>query len=342
MGTKVAVYLALCLAGLIAFKGARCQDIHFSQFYAAPLFLNPSLTGSFDGKFRFGANHRNQWASVTEPFVTYIASADAKITHRKHKKRSFGAGLMILRDQAGDSKYGTTAAMASFSATLTLGRDQHHWLSMGLKAGAAQRSLDYSKLYFDDQFNGNIFDPGNGSAESLGLQDFVYPDAGAGLTWSHINRSDLKINIGLAYDHFNKPRQSFFEYSDITLNPRWSVHSAVSVPLPRKRILEPSILLMRQGEYSEVLVGSSYNIIFNDNPFAYSAVNFGLYYRILDAAILKAGIEMRDFSAGISYDFNLSGLHPASNYQGGIELSVNYIIRSHYRLIERYPACPVF
>ena len=53
------------------------QDIHFSQFYAAPHTLNPALTGSFDGDWRFAGNYRNQWKSVTEPFKTLALSADA-------------------------------------------------------------------------------------------------------------------------------------------------------------------------------------------------------------------------------------------------------------------------
>ena len=43
------------------------QDIHFSQYYSAPLTINPALTGGFAGDYRAGVNYRTQWGSVTVP-----------------------------------------------------------------------------------------------------------------------------------------------------------------------------------------------------------------------------------------------------------------------------------
>ena len=43
------------------------QDIHLSQYNASPLNLNPSLTGLFDGDFRFVGNQKTQWTSVSVP-----------------------------------------------------------------------------------------------------------------------------------------------------------------------------------------------------------------------------------------------------------------------------------
>jgi hypothetical protein len=43
------------------------QDIHFSQFDQAMLWQNSAQVGAFNGQFRFAANQRNQWRSVTTP-----------------------------------------------------------------------------------------------------------------------------------------------------------------------------------------------------------------------------------------------------------------------------------
>ena len=40
------------------------QDIHFSQFFEAPLLRNPALAGLFSGDIRLQAVYRNQWQSV--------------------------------------------------------------------------------------------------------------------------------------------------------------------------------------------------------------------------------------------------------------------------------------
>ena len=49
------------------------QDPEFSQYYAAPLYLNPAFTGT-TADHRFIANFRNQWPNVAQGYVTYAAS----------------------------------------------------------------------------------------------------------------------------------------------------------------------------------------------------------------------------------------------------------------------------
>jgi hypothetical protein len=55
------------------------QDPNFSQFFASPLTLNPALTGKFDGVYRFAANYRNQWPTISNAYTTMTASIDMGI-----------------------------------------------------------------------------------------------------------------------------------------------------------------------------------------------------------------------------------------------------------------------
>ena len=41
------------------------QDPQFSQFYAAPLYLNPAFAGSAQ-EARVGINYRNQWPQIDD------------------------------------------------------------------------------------------------------------------------------------------------------------------------------------------------------------------------------------------------------------------------------------
>ena len=54
------------------------QDLHFSQFFEAPLLRNPSLAGIFAGDFRAQMVYRNQWASVTTPYQTASLNSEYK------------------------------------------------------------------------------------------------------------------------------------------------------------------------------------------------------------------------------------------------------------------------
>jgi type IX secretion system PorP/SprF family membrane protein len=68
---------------------AQAQDVQFSQFYAAPMYLNPAFTGSSE-MTRVGFNFRNQWPSLDQTFVVFSAYAD----HFIDSKNS-GIGIII-------------------------------------------------------------------------------------------------------------------------------------------------------------------------------------------------------------------------------------------------------
>jgi len=81
---------------MLSVKGVvTAQDPQFSQFYAAPLYLNPALTGA-TGQARAGINYRNQWPAIDAIFTTLSAYFDYFI----EDKRS-GVGIIITRDQEG-------------------------------------------------------------------------------------------------------------------------------------------------------------------------------------------------------------------------------------------------
>ena len=57
----------------------QAQDIHFSQFYEAPLLRNPSLAGIFTGDVRAQIVYRDQWNSVTNAFKSGSVNAEYKM-----------------------------------------------------------------------------------------------------------------------------------------------------------------------------------------------------------------------------------------------------------------------
>ena len=49
------------------------QDIHFSQYYMAPLTQNPAMAGALNNAEAY-MNYKNQWKVVTSPYKTYAVS----------------------------------------------------------------------------------------------------------------------------------------------------------------------------------------------------------------------------------------------------------------------------
>ena len=101
-------------------SGAFAQDIHFSQYYASPLTLNPAMTGNINGVLRAAAIYRNQFfaiptANAVTPFQTYQASVDAPLLRERLGNDAFGIGGMAYGDRAGDGALTTISAMASIA-----------------------------------------------------------------------------------------------------------------------------------------------------------------------------------------------------------------------------------
>ena len=108
---KLPKKLLLGLVFLISSQLMTAQDFHLSQYDAPPMFLNPAMTGMFDGQFRIHAHYRTQWSAIaTHPFTTAGISFDMPV-------KKFGIGLQVMNYRAGTGNYNV------FSALLSVGYD---------------------------------------------------------------------------------------------------------------------------------------------------------------------------------------------------------------------------
>ncbi len=135
---------------------AYAQDIHFSMFYASPLNLNPALSGVNDGTYRAAGIYRNQWRSISTPFVTYSGSFDIKLLQTKLKNDIFGVGGVFTGDRSGDGKLTMNSGMVSAAFHKGLDKDHKHFLGLGVALGYTQKSLKWQQLAFPTNLTGRI------------------------------------------------------------------------------------------------------------------------------------------------------------------------------------------
>jgi len=327
---------------LFNFNYLKAQDIHFSQFLNSPLNLNPAKTGFFQGSHRFVLNHRNQWASITVPYSTFSASIDMQAIKRKYNQNIIGLGIIINNDLAGDGNLGSTQGNLSASYIKALNKKNNHFISLGLQFGVAQNKIDFNNLYFNNQYDGDIFNPNLNNGENFTKNSFFYPDFSIGALWFYQKDDQLIFNSGIAFFHLNKPTVSFFDNENVRLNPRIAVYSDFSIGLDKNIDLNPALLFMNQGKYYEFLFGADINFILNNSPYFYSAFLIGAYIRNNDAIIAKASLSQRKLIFCFSYDFNISELHTASKYFGGYEFSIIYTLKRVYQKKAKEVPCPIF
>jgi len=314
------------------------QDIHFTQWMLAPHTYNPAETGNFDGDHRFHTNHRNQWYSVTVPFRTYAIMADSKaLTNDK----DFGLGTSILYDVEGDSKFSTTIFNLSASYNLKLPGDSVGEISFGIQPSMTQKKLDLTKLNFDNQFNGNYFDPEIPISESLQRLSRWYFDVAIG------GRADVRINskndfeIGFSAYNLLQPNQSFFNANGVRLDPRYNGIVKLNHQLNSKVVVQPGFLMSMQGTFSSYNLGVNVYYDISTSKYLTQKLFGGLYARTKDAGDIIAGMIYGNWTVAGSYDFNFSSLVPASGFQGGFEIAIVYIVRKPLKR-PAYKSCPPY
>jgi len=324
--TRASLIAALALT----VQTVQAQDIHFTQFNAAPLTVNPAFTGNFDGQWRAAAIYRNQWASVTTPFVTYGASFDMPIIHDLTVDDYLAAGVQLFNDKAGDGNLSNFSGLVSIAYHKFLGggrESPNKALSVGFQGGYTNKSIDVSKLYFGDEFQNGQFNPGIGS-EALNTK-INYFTVNAGISWSHAPSENFSYTIGLGANNLNQPQESFEkkQNSEVGLGIRYTGQVGAIWYLNEKFSLRPAFLYQTQATANEFIAGNEFNLIVGNPEFRQFATNVfvGGWYRTGDAVMVTAGVEFKQLRIGVSYDYNTSALKTASNGNGGFEISLRYI-----------------
>lgn len=315
------------------------QDIHFSQFNSSYLNLNPALTGSFDGDYRFNGNFKNQWSSVSEPYRTISFSAEAKSIVKKIP--ALHLGILVFNDEAGVGGLQTTHANLSAAYSYGLNKDSTLILKGGVQLGYAGRSINFDNFTFDNQYNGRRFDPTLDKGENFDQSSFGDFNINSGIAAEYQYDVRKVYTIGFSAFNLSSPNQSF-QGSNIPLDIRTTLNLSGDHIISEKMDIMPSILFSRQGKFNEVLIGSNLRYRFNGVNYLKKNLYGGIWYRNQDAIIVSAGLDYFQWNVGLSYDVNISDLETASNNRGGLEIAITYIFSDFKPKIRRYKVCPTF
>jgi type IX secretion system PorP/SprF family membrane protein len=310
------------------------QDIHFSHVNRQPIYQNPANSGLFDGDFRFTANYKDQWRQVSVPFSTVALAMDSK-----WKKKGLNYSLLLFHDQVGDGKFQTLELMGALGKTIQLDVDSIHTVSAALQFGLNYRTLDPSKFYFDNQFNGVSFDPNLPTNEVLNNNSKSNINVSAGVVYQWNKSKDEKFTGGISLHNINRPDQSFYG-EPLKRDARLSLFGIYDYRLNYDLAIIPGLSFNIQGKYRELLPGAQVRYYLVDRLGEYRAIDGGIWFRSRDAVIVRAGIAINNWSFAMSYDTNISKLIPASNARGGLELSAHYILRRFKPASIKHRICP--
>ncbi len=313
----------------------KAQDRHFSQFYSAPIYLNPALTGNYDGGFRIGLNYRDQWrGTLDNPFVTYSGFVDLKMkTRLSAAQKDYAAvGAIFFADQVSAVDFNTNNMSFTGALHKSLDINNKQYLSIGFQFGISSRNVNYEKLNFADQFNG-VDGFTENTNELLPANNFSFGDLSTGLHYSIRIKKHASLYAGLALHHILQPAISFYEKptEEIYLQRKFTLYGGSELPISTSTSLNPRIFVMKQGEHLEMTGGANFRTLVND--YSGVAVHFGGWLRTNrsitgpvnpDAVILLAGFEYNRILFGVSYDINLGSLSKSRGRQA-FEFSLGYL-----------------
>ncbi len=342
---KIEVYIKniVLILSLLTVSGLNGQDLHFSQFYFAPLQLNPALTGVFKEDIRFTANYRRQWKSVPVDYLTFSGVVDGKITKLSFPNGFFSGGLVFNHDIAGDGNltYSNISATASYTQKLT----EQQLLTAGLLIGGGQRRIDLSQLTFGNQFNGDLFIGTAPTRENLDQTSIQYLDFGVGLNW-HLQEEAQKYwgDLGIGVFHLNQPDVGFYNQTKTELPRRYSIYGNIGFAINEKLGLEFNGYFQKQNTYTESVAGTGVKYQLTDTRGRELSLRFGVSYRFVgarDALIPNIAVAYNAWLLGFSYDFNQSDFDLATNGRGGPELALQYRI-TKVKPLKASKSCPIF
>ena len=314
------------------------QDISFSQKFVSSPYLNPALTGIFNGSVRVGVQYRDQWNSPLDAaFKTYAASGDLKYRLKFYNQTSqdlLGIGIQFVNDRVEGIDFNTSMISLSTAFHKSLNNRYQHYLGIGFQVGVIQKNVNYEQLYFGDQYN-NIDAYSFPTAEPIPTNNFAIEDFGLGLLYLISPNKNMAFRGGLAYQHISTPNVSFFRYDEDYIRnsilPKFTFHTSANFSAGPYMDFIPRMIALFQGPFMDLELGG--NIKFTTFTRDYLTFHLGLGTHLvkdLDGIGLTtvspfAGFQLNNILIGVSYDVGVNTLVRSNRNYSTLEFSVSYL-----------------
>lgn len=301
--TKKIIAFHWCMLTCLFFS-LQAQDPHFTQFYAAPLYMNPASAGNAvcdeTPAGRATGQYRNQWSGR---FNTLNLSWDQPFDFAHG-----GFGFQYVHDVAGSGLILSQSLAAYYSYAAEL--NDKFRLRIGLQAGMVNRSVDMNKIIFADQLDSlHSFDP-----NQPGYSSISYPTFAPGFLFSGKN-----FYVGGAVFNFNQPNWSFYQNPNEYQPRRITLHGGYTFQVKENLKITPQAQFMKQSLFRELLFGSNVS---------YKRFVAGAWFRQLfgnynhsDAIAFTLGYESKTLRFMYSYDRTISAGRSAIPFSHEITLS---------------------
>ena len=314
-------------------SSATAQDLHFTQFNAAPTSINPGYAGAAE-QARAVSLYRSQWANLPQAYTGFHFAYDRPLLNQNG-----GIGVLVSHEEAGAGALQSSRIAFQYAYELKIG--PRTYVRPALQGGLVSRSVNVSDLTFMDQL---LRQDATTTLEDGIMSGKQYTDLGTGVLM--VSRG---FWLGASADHLNRPNSSLSNNYIERLDVRFSAHGGGRIPLlrgPRAKSAKDVVVAFnytKQGNIDQFDIGTYYDLDF---------MTLGVWYRGIpllqkaadesidvDALSFIFGFGTNVWHVGYSYDITLSKLGTMSS-GGSHELSLKYmwdVARKHTQ--SKSPPC---
>ncbi|MBN2486675.1 MAG: PorP/SprF family type IX secretion system membrane protein [Bacteroidales bacterium] len=308
------------------------QDIHFTQFDFAPLLINASNTGNFNGDMRISGNFRNQQGALANPYRTALISFDRQVFLLNQK---LGIGAYFVNDESGAGKLTFNKLYASLAYNTTV---NNNGFGIGLQVGYVTGG--YTDWGNFNRSTGNFDAP---SGENMLSLKTGYADINAGI---YFKRSIKKIEpeLGFSLLHLNKPPKTFIDDKGTKEDMRLISYALVKTNITDKIYFTPKFFFSAKSSLNELIAGAEAGYKLIGVKSTVKKLFGGAYIRNgqsgMGSIMVQAGATVSRIDIALSYDMYMSGIND-TGARNAFEISFVYksistLLNSYSIPCERY------
>jgi len=318
-------WMVLTFLMMQAFTRIVGQDLIYSQYYNAPLLVNPAFAG-LNNYPVFNINYRMQWPSLATVYETYSLTYD-----QYFKKLNSGFGLVLLSDDQADGTLKSTQMGGIYSYNV---RFRDEWqMRFGLQASYIQNRLDWDKLIFFDQI-----DIERGPFDSAGVPFPSEEQRPASLRNGYLDVSfgmllfNPRYYIGFALDHINGAYNGFLQDFDNgtqqSIPLLFSLNAGTQIIISEDNkgnpstFISPNVIFAIQSGFTQVNAGAYIQI---DRLFGGAWIRHTIDN--IDAFIFSFGVNFNNTKIGYSFDLTSSnlGLQTGGSHEIAISIGLRHL-----------------
>ncbi len=344
------LFLAISTVSLL-----QAQDLQYSLLEFMPTWVNPGLTGAYEGTARIGGVYRDQRLNnlSTDTYQTPGFYVDAPLL-MLGKKAWLGVGGTFISDKAGFGDLQATYALASASyhRILDQGRDSRTVLSAGLSGGVLNRSADLSSnnIILAEEQEISVGGAGlsqGGGLERMGNFSSTGIDLSIGVSLARQLDKERNFRVGVSARHLIPSDVELLAAgtSDkVKRSVAVTLHGAYRQLIDDKYLIEPAVFVQTTQNANTATAAQVQSMVgMYMGEESDKLIKVGLGVRLPSRFVYPmVGFDYKDFKVAASFDINANSLQSnADGFQQGFEIGVQYIFKIYKEpKVERVILCP--